>query len=179
MKTLELDIVSPLNTWESYAVYSTVGIVLLIIICLLVYCCCAPRKVVKSKKGEAAPLLPSQNYAGKLKELLGTGKTMILHTSKGPKKVKFFIQKNEVRWETMEMIANKKYKLDLAGVVYVYEGKSTKNLVKVNVSEKLCVSLISQSSTLDLQAEREDEQIILYRGFVEIVESIKKTGGYV
>ena len=90
-----------------------------------------------------------------------------------------FIQKNEVRWETMDMIANKKYKLDLAGVVYVYEGKSTKNLVKVNVSEKLCVSLISQSSTLDLQAEREDEQIILYRGFVEIVESIKKTGGYV
>ena len=180
MKTLELDIVGRLNTWESYAVYSTVGVVLLIILCLLIYCCCQPRKVVKGKRGgEAAPLLPSQNYAAKLKEMLGTGKVITLHTSKGPKKVKFFIQKNEVRWETIEMVANKKYKLDLASVVYVYEGKSTKNLVKVNVSEKLCVSLISQSSTLDLQAEREDEQIILYRGFVEIVESIKKTGGYV
>ena len=178
MKTLELDVGS-LNTWQSYAVYSTVGIVMLVIICLLVYCCCSPRKVVKGRRGEAAPLLPPQNYAAKLKELLGTGKIMTLHTSKGPKKVKLFVQKNEVRWETIDMVANKKYKLDLAGVVYVYEGKSTKNLVKVNVSDKLCVSLISQSSTLDLQAEREDEQIILYRGFVEIVESIKKTGGYV
>ena len=179
MKALELDIVGPLNTWESYAVYSTVGVVFLIILCLLIYCCCQPRKVVKGKRGEAAPLLPSQNYAAKLKEMLGTGKVITLHTSKGPKKVKFFIQKNEVRWETLEMVANKKYKLDLASVVYVYEGKSTKNLVKVDVSEKLCVSLISQASTLDLQAEGEDEQIILYRGFVEIVESIKKTGGYV
>ena len=179
MKTLELDIVGPLNTWESYAVYSTVGVVSLIVICLLIYCCCSPRKVVKGKRGEAAPLLPSQNYAAKLKELLGTGKVITLNTSKGPKKVKFFVQKNEVRWETMDMVPNKKYKLDLASVVYVYEGKSTKNLVKVNVSEKLCVSLISQSSTLDLQAEREDEQIILYRGFAEIVDSIKKTGGYV
>ena len=77
------------------------------------------------------------------------------------------------------MATNKKYKLDLSGVLFVYEGKSTRNLVKINVNEKLCVSLISLSSTLDLQVEREDEQVILYRGFSEIVESIKKTGGYV
>ena len=77
------------------------------------------------------------------------------------------------------MATNKKYKLDLSGVLFVYEGKSTRNLVKINVNEKRCVSLISLSSTLDLQVEREDEQVILYRGFSEIVESIKKTGGYV
>ena len=142
------------------------------------YCCCGFRRR-GAKKGEAAPLLPSQNYTAKLKTLLGSGKIITLHTSKGPKKVKFSLQKNEVRWETVDMVANKKYKLDLSGVLFVYEGKSTRNLVKVNVSEKLCVSLISLSSTLDLQAEREDEQVILYRGFVEIVESIKKTGGYV
>ena len=114
-----------------------------------------------------------------LKDLLANGKIVILHTSKGPKKVKFSLQKNEVRWETIDMVANKKYKLDLSGVLFVYEGKSTRNLVKVNVSEKLCVSLISLSSTLDLQAEREDEQVIMFRGFAEIVESIKKTGSYV
>lgn len=168
-----------LNTWETYAVYSTLALLVLMLACCFVYCCCGYRKKVSRKGGEATPLLPSQNYTQKLKTLLGNGKIITLHTSKGPKKVKFSLQKNEVRWETVDMIANKKYKLDLAGVLFVYEGKSTRNLVKVNVSEKLCVSLISLSSTLDLQAEKEDEQVIMYRGFVEIVESIKKTGGYV
>jgi hypothetical protein len=179
MSVLELAQLGPLNTWESNAVYSTVAILLLILLCFLIYCCCGFRRKGTRKIGEGAPLLPSQNYTQKLKDLLANGKIVILHTSKGPKKVKFSLQKNEVRWETIDMVANKKYKLDLSGVLFVYEGKSTRNLVKVNVSEKLCVSLISLSSTLDLQAEREDEQVIMFRGFAEIVESIKKTGSYV
>lgn len=167
------------NSWETYTIYSTIAIVSLILICCCIYCCCGFRRKGNRKNGEGAPLLSSQIFTQKLKDLLGTGKVVILHTSKGPKKVKFSLQKNEARWETMEMSPNKKYKLDLAGVLFVYEGKSTKNLVKVNVSEKLCVSLISLNSTLDLQAESEQDQVIMYRGFFEIVESIKKTGGYV
>jgi hypothetical protein len=64
--------------------------------------------------------------------------------------------------------------LDLTQVLFVYEGKSTKNLIKANVSDKLCVSLISQSSTLDLQVDKEDEQVIMFRGFSEIIESMKR-----
>lgn len=144
------------------------------------YCCCRSKKKAYPKVGgEGTPLLNGQSNIQLLKNLLSNGKIITLHTSKGPKKVKLSLQKNEIRWETTEMVSNKKYKLDLVGVLFVYEGKSTRNLVKVDVSEKLCVSLISQSSTLDLQADREDEQIILFRGFYDIVESIKKSGAYV
>lgn len=167
------------NSWETYTIYSTVALIALILVCCLIYCYCGCRRKSNRKNGEAAPLLPAENYTQKLKTLLGGGKIITLHTSKGPKKVRFSLLKNEVRWETIDMATNKKYKLDLSGVLFVYEGKSTRNLVKINVNEKLCVSLISLSSTLDLQAEREDEQVTMYRGFVEIVESIKKTGGYV
>ena len=169
----------PLNTWQTYTFYSTIALVLLMLVCLSIYCCCGFRRKGTRKNGEGVPLISSRVYTKKLKDLLGTGKIVTLHTSKGPKKVRFSLQKNEVRWETQEMSPNKKYKLDLAGVLFVYEGKSTKNLVKVNVSGGLCVSLISPNSTLDLQAESEQDQMIMYRGFCEIVESIKKTGGYV
>ena len=168
-----------MTSWEAYTLYSTAALVILILIFCFIYYCCGFRRRLNRKNGEASPLLPAQNYTQNLKNLLADGKIITLHTSKGPKKVRFSLLKNEVRWETTDMATNKKYKLDLSGVLFVYEGKSTRNLVKINVNEKLCVSLISLSSTLDLQVEREDEQVILYRGFSEIVESIKKTGGYV
>lgn len=167
-----------LDSWPTYLAFSS--IILFTIGLLFFLCaCCFKKKEQPKRSGEASLLLPGENNIQKLKNLLSEGKFIILHTSKGLKRVKLSLKGNEVRWETTDMVSNKKYKLDLTGVLYVYEGKSTRNLVKVNVSEKLCVSLISQSSTLDLQVEREDEQVVLYRGFADIVESIKKSGGYV
>lgn len=169
-----------IDTLPTYLLFSSVILVILGILFCFCFCCCQSRKKIQPKRrGEASLLLSGQNNTQQIKNLLSEGKLVTLHTSKGPKKVKISLQKNEVRWETTDMVSNKKYKLNLTGVLYVYEGKSTRNLVKLNVSEKLCVSLIFHSSTLDLQVEREDEQVILYRGFSEIVESIKKSGAYV
>ena len=164
-----------LTKWEEFLLAGSIILFVLVLICVIIFFCCSSSPKVSD--GENSPLL-ANSAATKLKNLLANGKLVTLHTSKGPKKVKLSLQKNEVRWETTEYGTNKKYKLDLTQVLFVYEGKSTKNLVKANVSEKLCVSLISQSSTLDLQCDREDEQVIMFRGFSEIVESIKKSGGY-
>jgi hypothetical protein len=166
-----------LTQWEQFLLFGSAILLALILFCTFMYCCCSSSKKV-APSGENSPLL-ANTASGKLRTMLGDGKLVTLHTSKGPKKVKLSLQKNEVRWETTDMMQNKKYKLDLQQVLFVYEGKSTKNLVKANVNEKLCVSLISQSSTLDLECDREDEQVTMFRGFSEIVESIKRSGGYV
>lgn len=166
-----------LTQGEQYLFFGSVILAVLILFCTAMFCFCGPTKKVQPG-GENSPLL-SSSATQKLKVMLGQGKMVTLHTSKGPKKVKLALQRNEIRWETTEYNASKKYKLDLTQVLFVYTGKSTKNLVKANVSEKLCVSLISQSSTLDLQVDREDEQVVLYKGFSEIIESIKKSGSYV
>lgn len=160
---------------EQFMLFGGLILLILIIICTSMFCCCGSSS---KEAGENSPLL-ANSATQKLKNMLGQGKLVTLHTSKGPKKVKLALQRNEIRWETTEYNANKKYKLDLTQVLFVYEGKSTKNLVKASVNEKLCVSLISQSSTLDLQVDREDEQLIMFRGFSEIVESIKRSGSYV
>jgi len=166
-----------LPVWEQFMLVGSVILAILICICgIMLLVCGGPGQ--KGQLNENSPLL--QNSAQqKLKNMLGAGKVMTLHTSKGPKQIKLSLTRNEIRWETTENSATKKYKLDLTQVLFVYEGKSTKNLVKANVNERLCVSLISQSSTLDLQVDREDEQVTMFRGFSEIIESIKRSGSYV
>jgi hypothetical protein len=167
-----------LTQGEQYMFFGSLVLVVLILFCTAMFCFCGPSSKKVLPGGENSPLI-SSSATQKLKNMVEKGKMVTLHTSKGPKKVKLALQRNEIRWETTEYNASKKYKLDLTQVLFVYEGKSTKNLVKANVSEKLCVSLISQSSTLDLQVDREDEQIVLYKGFTEIIESIKNSGSYV
>ena len=167
-----------LTTWEQGMLFGGAILLFMILLCVVMFCCCGSGGKKGAGAGENSPLL-ANSATQKLKTMLGPGKLVTLHTSKGPKKVKLTLQRNEIRWETTEYNANKKYKLDLTQVLFVYEGKSTKNLVKANVNERLCVSLISQSSTLDLQVDREDEQVILFRGFSEIIESIKRSGSYV
>ena len=161
-----------LPVWEQFMLVGSVILAILICICgIMLLVCGGPGQ--KGQLNENSPLL--QNSAQqKLKNMLGAGKVMTLHTSKGPKQIKLSLTRNEIRWETTENSATKKYKLDLTQVLFVYEGKSTKNLIKANVSDKLCVSLISQSSTLDLQVDKEDEQVIMFRGFSEIIESMKR-----
>ena len=176
---LQVDIAgTTLTEWETGMLFGGAVLLFLILVCVVMFCCCGSGGKKGAGAGENSPLL-ANSATQKLKTMLGPGKLVTLHTSKGPKKVKLTLQRNEIRWETTEYNANKKYKLDLTQVLFVYEGKSTKNLVKANVNERLCVSLISQSSTLDLQVDREDEQVTMFRGFSEIIESIKRSGSYV
>ena len=160
-----------LTTMEEAMLIGSIVLIFLILVCVVMFCCCGNGK---KPLGENSPLL-ANSATQKLKTMLGQGKMVTLHTSKGPKKVKLTLQNKEIRWETTEYNANKKYKLDLTQVLFVYEGKSTKNLVKANVNDRLCVSLISQSSTLDLQLDREDEQVIMFKGFSEIISSMKNS----
>lgn len=127
---------------------------------------------------ESAPLLPSKDtnsYVSKMKQLVAGGMLVQLHTSKGPKQVKLMVLGSEIRWETIAApgMPSKKYKLDLSEVLFVDWGKKTKNLVKASVDEDLCFSLVSQTSTLDLQVNTKEERDIMALGFTELIEAIK------
>jgi len=127
---------------------------------------------------ESAPLLPSKDtnsYISKLKALVAGGMLVQLHTSKGPKQVRLMVLGSEIRWETIPApgMPSKKYKLDLSEVLFVDWGKKTKNLVRAPVEDDVCFSLVSQTSTLDLQVNNKEERDIMALGFTELIEALK------
>jgi hypothetical protein len=108
--------------------------------------------------------------ADKLKSALSTGMEITLWTSKGPKRVKLSMKGKELRWDTLDTKESKRYKLDLENILFIYEGKSTKNLMSTNVSEKLCISLITQTNSLDIQLSSERDQVMFLKGFGEMID---------
>jgi hypothetical protein len=174
-----------LDTWQFYVTIS-VGAVLVVLLtvfsAVLMYNHCKSKIPTAndndvSSVEEGFPLLGTA--AKKLIELLGDGKLVKLNTAKGLKQVNMILFKNkEVRWELTGNIAgtknNKKYKLDLAEVLYVQSGKQTKNFQNVSsVDEDHCLSLIFQSITLDIVLESQTEREIMVQGFIELVDSLK------
>jgi hypothetical protein len=113
----------------------------------------------------------------KLNEILAGGKTIVLYTSKGPRKVKLSILDNEeLRWELANASSggSKKYKLELRDVLHIQIGKRTKNLKDVSVASNLTLSLIFQSLTLDIVADSHDQRDSIVHGFNEIIDGLRK-----
>jgi hypothetical protein len=136
---------------------------------------------------EEAPLMrtqdsslgPSQNAkVGKLRTTLADGKDVILLTSKGPKRAKMKLKDNQLRWKTSSSSGSvQKYKLDLHDVLFVYEGISTKSgqiTAESVTNEKLCISLVAQENTLDIQLETEQEQALFLKGFNALINDLRK-----
>jgi len=102
----------------------------------------------------------------KFNMILGAGLVINLHTTKGPKPVLLSLHDDEVRWQAAKT-PQKRYKLNLKQVTFVEEGKNTSNFVKMGRVAEVdhCFSLLTNNTTLDLEASSKLERDCLVRGF--------------
>ena len=111
----------------------------------------------------------------RFQSILSTGIVTNLHTTKGPKPVVLSMVGNEVRWQAVKT-AQKRYKLNLRDVISVEIGKQTSNFVKSRIADDdLCFSLVTQKTTLDLEANNKVERDSLVRGFQIALDSLRKS----
>lgn len=97
--------------------------------------------------------------------ILHAGLIVSLHTTKGPKPIILSLIGDEVRWRAVKS-AKKRYKLHLKDVIRVEAGKVTANFQKSrDADESLCFSLVTQKTTLDLEAKTKLERDSLVKGF--------------
>jgi hypothetical protein len=108
-----------------------------------------------------------------LKDFFASGKVLDLHTSKGKKTVELSLAGTDLRWKTINDIFPKKFKLDVKTVTKVEIGKKTQNFSKINVSEDLCLSLVADKTTLDIETKSKADRDIMLNGFTEMVENMK------
>jgi hypothetical protein len=107
-------------------------------------------------------------------QILSAGIMCQLHTTKGPKPVILSMVGNEVRWQAATKTANKRYKLNLRDVIEVEVGKLTSNFLKGRIADdELCFSLVTQKTTLDLEANSKLERDSLIQGFKTTLDSLK------
>lgn len=111
-----------------------------------------------------------------LRDFFASGRVLDLHTSKGKKTVELSLAGTDIRWKTINDIFPKKFKLDVKSVINVEIGKKTQNFSKINVSDDLCLSLVSDKTTLDIEAKSQADRDIMLNGFSEMVENIKSKG---
>lgn len=109
----------------------------------------------------------------KFTTIMAAGVVISLHTTKGPKPVLLSLVGDEVRWQAVKT-AQKRYKLNLKDVTYVTAGKTTSNFSRARMADdRLCFSLLTNKTTLDLEASSTLERDCLWRGFKVAVERVK------
>lgn len=105
--------------------------------------------------------------------IMAAGVVISLHTTKGPKPVLLSLVGDEVRWQAVKT-AQKRYKLNLRDVTYVTQGKTTSNFGRASCADdRLCFSLLTTKTTLDLEASSTLERDCLCKGFKVAVEKSK------
>ena len=109
----------------------------------------------------------------KFTAIMAAGVVISLHTTKGPKPVLLSLVGDEVRWQAVKT-AQKRYKLNLRDVTYVTAGKTTSNFSRARMADdRLCFSLLTNKTTLDLESSSTLERDCLHRGFKVAVERAK------
>lgn len=114
-----------------------------------------------------------------LKEFFASGKVLELHTSKGKKTVEISLAGTDLRWKTINDIFPKKFKLEIKTVTNIEIGKKTENFKKINALDDVCLSLISDKTTLDIESRSKADRDIMADGFREILENLKGKGSSV
>lgn len=105
--------------------------------------------------------------------IMAGGVVISLHTTKGPKPVLLSLVGDEVRWQAVKT-AQKRYKLNLRDVTFVTQGKTTSNFGRASCADdRLCFSLLTNKTTLDLEASSTLERDCLCKGFKVAVEKSK------
>lgn len=109
----------------------------------------------------------------KFNAIMSSGIVISLHTTKGPKPILLSADSDEVRWQAVKT-AQKRYKLALKDITFVTAGKTTSNFSRARMADdRLCFSLLTNKTTLDLEASSTLERDCLWRGFKVAVEKSK------
>jgi len=83
---------------------------------------------------------------------------------------------SELRWESMNLMTRKRYSIDLKEILFVEWGKQTHNFRKTasaQAPEQHCFSLMSQTTTLDIEASNNTETEMVAQGFTSFIDSLK------
>lgn len=105
------------------------------------------------------------------------GINVMLHTAKGPKQIQLTMDDttSTLKWNSAKMFARKKNELQLSRVLFIELGKQTNNfhLASAKVTaDDLCFSLVTQDSTLDIEASSKVERDALAQGFAIMLARI-------
>jgi hypothetical protein len=127
--------------------------------------------------------------------IISNGIVCNLHTTKGPKPILLSLVGYEVRWQAIKS-AQKRYKLHLRDVLSVEVGKQTRyhfihftfiiiynlHLIKFSnfiksrtATDNLCLSLVTQKTTLDLEVNTNIERDSLVKGFQLTIINLRNT----
>jgi hypothetical protein len=109
-------------------------------------------------------------------QLLSVGIVLTLHTTKGPREIRFYFIGDELKWESVETKStSKRYRMKLRDVVSIHKGKQTHNLkCVVSAVDSLCLSLVTERTSLDLEATSELERDCILKGFTMKLRDIRQ-----
>jgi predicted ATPase len=125
--------------------------------------------------------------ADTLKAVLQHGMVINMHTlDNGPKQITLTLANNntELHWKSVKLFSRKSYKLSLHDVLCVEVGKRTSAFLSKSsthaaaVSEDLCVSIVTQTHTLDLVASTKVERDVFVDGLNSILNELKRQKAY-
>jgi hypothetical protein len=111
-----------------------------------------------------------------LSKILSSGTGITLHSTKGPRLVRLFLIGDELKWESANATASsKRYRMKLSEILSIYSGKSTTNLKGAySAADNCCLSLITQGSSLDLEASCELDRNCFVRALSLKLETLHK-----
>lgn len=110
-----------------------------------------------------------------LRSVLNLGMTITMHTADGPRQIKLFLVGTDLRWKSLNILSRKTYKLSLHDVVHVEKGKNTNVLKHPSLStmdEDHCLSIVTATHTLDLEATTSVERNVLVEGFSKLRQTL-------
>jgi len=106
-------------------------------------------------------------------------KGVFLHTSKGPKMVKMKVVGVKLRWFTMVLKNGqwepKRFEIFLSDIEFVQVGKvsySFRQQTSSHVPDEKCFSLVSHSTTVDLEVDSKDDRDAVVAHFNTIMQEI-------
>lgn len=110
--------------------------------------------------------------------VLSEGLTITMHGSKGrPKQIKLWLEGDyTLKWASTKALVKKKKKMNLHDVLFVEVGKQTTNFARATAraaNEDLCFSLVTQTTTLDLESSSKMEREAMTQGFSMILNDLK------
>jgi hypothetical protein len=120
-----------------------------------------------------------------LKSVLAHGMVITMHTVDGPKQITLTLANNgtELQWKSVKMFSRRSYKLALQDVISVEYGKKTniflRNESARNVSDDLCLSVVTDTHTLDLEAATKVERDVFAEGLTSILNAYKQKSSQV
>ena len=110
-----------------------------------------------------------------LRSVLNLGMSITMHTADGPRQIKLFLVGTDLQWKSLKILTRKTYKLSLHDVIHFESGKNTNVLKQSSLStvdDDHCLSIVTATHTLDLEAATSVERNVLVEGFTKLRQTL-------